>query len=229
MIQNQSDWWNLVNENWSNLSAIMARNLPMAGYEDIDHKILTHPLYIEVDKLKQDHDWETLSRYFQAAWAAAPDESWIHSIPGWGVLCDLCSEIWVFEENDSEDLIPEDVEPEEEPRREKDDFIEIPSKESTGLVQFTQLVWDFMGQNPDLEKLEPRTLNKNLAYQAEGGGDYIKAGAEVFLLHQMQVHGDIDTRGNAKFHCFECGCDLTREQADENGKCPNCVDEVTGR
>jgi hypothetical protein len=28
----------------------------------------------------------------QSAWEAAPDEPWIHKIPGWYVLCDLCTE-----------------------------------------------------------------------------------------------------------------------------------------
>ena len=32
------------------------------------------------------------------AWSDAPDRPWIHSIPGWHVLCDLCSEDYVLYE-----------------------------------------------------------------------------------------------------------------------------------
>ena len=30
------------------------------------------------------------------AWSDAPDRPWIHTIPGWHVLCDLCSEDYVL-------------------------------------------------------------------------------------------------------------------------------------
>ena len=32
-------------------------------------------------------------------WSDAPDRLWIHSIPGWDVLCDLCSEDYVLYED----------------------------------------------------------------------------------------------------------------------------------
>lgn len=32
---------------------------------------------------------------FNSAWAAAPDSGEIHLIPGWHVLCDLCSESYL--------------------------------------------------------------------------------------------------------------------------------------
>lgn len=28
----------------------------------------------------------------QSAWKAAPDEPWIHELPGWYIFCDLCTE-----------------------------------------------------------------------------------------------------------------------------------------
>ena len=32
-------------------------------------------------------------------WSDAPDRPWLHSIPGWDVLCDLCSEDYVLYED----------------------------------------------------------------------------------------------------------------------------------
>ena len=34
------------------------------------------------------------------AWADAPDKPWIHFIPGWHALCDLCSEDYVLDETE---------------------------------------------------------------------------------------------------------------------------------
>lgn len=36
-----------------------------------------------------------LIELFNSAWAAAPDSGEIHLIPGWHVLCDLCSESYL--------------------------------------------------------------------------------------------------------------------------------------
>ena len=36
-----------------------------------------------------------LIELFNSAWAAAPDSGEIHLIPGWNVLCDLCSESYL--------------------------------------------------------------------------------------------------------------------------------------
>lgn len=35
---------------------------------------------------------EDLGAILQRAWDNAPDKPWIHEIPSWGVLCDLCSD-----------------------------------------------------------------------------------------------------------------------------------------
>jgi hypothetical protein len=33
-----------------------------------------------------------LIEFFHLAWYHAPDVGYIHAIPGWPILCDLCSE-----------------------------------------------------------------------------------------------------------------------------------------
>ena len=40
----------------------------------------------------------SIASIFHQAWADAPDKPWIHSIPGWHVLCDLCIEDYVLDE-----------------------------------------------------------------------------------------------------------------------------------
>ena len=40
----------------------------------------------------------SIASIFHQAWADAPDKPWIHFIPGWYVLCDLCSEDYVLDE-----------------------------------------------------------------------------------------------------------------------------------
>ena len=41
----------------------------------------------------------SIAPIFHQAWADAPDMPWIHAIPGWHVLCDLCSEDYVLYED----------------------------------------------------------------------------------------------------------------------------------
>lgn len=98
-INTSQDWWNAVNAHWPKLRDILYRFLPMNGFETKDGLILTYPLGKYVEELKEKRDTK-LEGYFQSAWAAAPDKDWIREIPGWFLLCDLCSENYVlFEEN----------------------------------------------------------------------------------------------------------------------------------
>ncbi len=90
-IDSYEDWWSAVDKNWKQLRLILVRFIPMNGNEGFAGQILPHPLWIEVENLKEAGN-EDLARYFHAAYAAAPDSPEIHRIPGWGLLCDLCSE-----------------------------------------------------------------------------------------------------------------------------------------
>jgi len=96
--KSREEWWKLVDDNWVDLLEILGRFLPMSGNEDIDQKILVNPLYLEIEKIKTNKD-SKLARYFQAAWFAAPDVSSLHGIPGWLLLCDLCSEDYLVNED----------------------------------------------------------------------------------------------------------------------------------
>lgn len=40
------------------------------------------------------------ARYMQRIWETMPDDPSIHNLPRWYLLCDLCSEAWVFEEEE---------------------------------------------------------------------------------------------------------------------------------
>lgn len=52
------------------------------------------------EQLKRDWDHRPLINVLNKAWALAPDAPWIHEMPGWDILCDLCSEGWVFDLED---------------------------------------------------------------------------------------------------------------------------------
>ena len=89
------EWWTNVKTYWADLFEIFWIYLPMDEYGDRDGNVLVNSLAEHVTRLKEEQDPE-LARYFSAAWAAAPDNRSIHSIPSWGVLCDLCSESGVL-------------------------------------------------------------------------------------------------------------------------------------
>ena len=104
MINNKSDWWDTVNKYWFQLREILGMYLPMDANKDLRGTILQKSLFYHVENLKECKDIE-LARYFHAAWGAAPDSPSIHFVPGWGKLCDLCSEDYVL----YEDLIEEEL------------------------------------------------------------------------------------------------------------------------
>jgi hypothetical protein len=106
-IRTQGDWWAAVDSHWSNILDIFDRcGAPMSrgpeglwwsdgiGLEPVIHE-KTMIRTLEDAKAEKDH--ETLHSFFEKAWMAAPDSSYIHGWPSWGMLCDLCSEYWVFQ------------------------------------------------------------------------------------------------------------------------------------
>lgn len=95
--KSKEEWWKLVDDNWIDLLTILHKFLPMDGHEDIDKKIIIEPLSLKIEKIKTKQDPD-LARYFQAAWFAAPDVSSLHDIPGWLLMCDLCSEDYLVNE-----------------------------------------------------------------------------------------------------------------------------------
>lgn len=88
-INDLSDWWSNVDEHWDDLTNIIRMFCPISSFG-----------LAALAELKIQRD-PGLWWYFQQAWMNAPDDRSIHSIPSWYVLCDLCSENWVFDYKDA--------------------------------------------------------------------------------------------------------------------------------
>jgi len=100
----KDEWWILVDQNWPDLLGILNRFIGMTDNEDINGNITECQRSEEIARMKQKRD-SRLVRYFNGAWLNAPDIPEIHEIPGWSLLCDLCSEEYVLykkEENYNE-------------------------------------------------------------------------------------------------------------------------------
>ena len=82
---NKNEYWQIVDANWADLYNILATYLPK---EELS----------KADNLRLNKDRELVD-LFDDAWFAAPDHKSIHDIPGWHVLCNLCSEAHVLYED----------------------------------------------------------------------------------------------------------------------------------
>jgi hypothetical protein len=100
-------WWANVDAEWDNLLNLISDRLNVLANATIDCTTDT-PLVLrniiqDLIWCKQNRDHKRLHRYLFATWQMNPDKPWIHDQPGWGTLCDLLSEDWVFQ--------PEEVQP----------------------------------------------------------------------------------------------------------------------
>ena len=91
---NKEEYWNVVDKYWSYLLDIVLR----FGPEYIIYNEETKKLADVITSLKETHSTE-LVEYFNKTWASAPDTGYIHAIPAWHILCDLCSESIVLYED----------------------------------------------------------------------------------------------------------------------------------
>ena len=106
-IKTPADWWEALDAEWDDLVAIVAHKI------DLSHAAYMPPgkdearggtptgrtISAELDYLRTNRTAKAawaLGRYFNAAWGMASD-AYAWSVPGWGTLCDLCSEEWVFQ------------------------------------------------------------------------------------------------------------------------------------
>jgi hypothetical protein len=71
-------WWGLVDGNWDDLFVLLERFVPQLDRYG-------------TQKLKATRD-PGLAKLFHDAWWKAPDQEWIRALPGWFVLCDLCTD-----------------------------------------------------------------------------------------------------------------------------------------
>jgi hypothetical protein len=84
MIKDPMSWWKLLDDSFFFIEKIIAR------FTDRHH---------EAVYAKDGRDHEKLVEIMNEAWWKASDTNKILDIPGWGILCDLCSEFWVFEDH----------------------------------------------------------------------------------------------------------------------------------
>lgn len=109
IIKDKDTWWKVLDSNWTHIIYTIPSelNYDLSGLASDtlqrDGKLLDGKTTFLGDllKSKENRNYERLLTYLNAFWAAAPDQPYIHSIPGWGALCDLCSENWVFYEEES--------------------------------------------------------------------------------------------------------------------------------
>jgi hypothetical protein len=100
----KEEWWQMLDENWPDLLDILYRWIGMDDRENVDGKITNEARAVEIERMRKEHN-PAIVRYLSAAWCNAPDVMGLHSIPGWNMLCDLCSE---------EYLLHDEREPEQE-------------------------------------------------------------------------------------------------------------------
>lgn len=88
------EWWDVLKAWWPEIVAIWYEYVPDIP---LDPDVLLH-------MRRTRH--EILEAWCHRAWSNAPDNGVIHAHPGWGVLCDLCSEAGVLVDDDTFERIP---------------------------------------------------------------------------------------------------------------------------
>lgn len=99
--ETSEEWWALVDYWWDELLGIIAHHIQITspaydppGQSLEQGGVLTGRTVLEeLGHLRSTRDRKRLPRYFHASWALA-SEAYAWSVPGWSVLCDLCSEEW---------------------------------------------------------------------------------------------------------------------------------------
>lgn len=105
VINNQEDWWFHFNEHLDNITDIV-----------ITYAVPVGQIQEAADKLKdyaEKQEWDfNLDKLLQDAWYYAPEHG-CRDLPSWFVLCDLCSEHWVFTDEMTEEELLEALKDEE--------------------------------------------------------------------------------------------------------------------
>lgn len=78
---NGKEWFFLLEHNWTNLRRIMEAQLKQ---EEMDKAL----------QAKEDGDNSAVWTALQVTWGRLPDKPWVHQIPGFDALCDLCSDFY---------------------------------------------------------------------------------------------------------------------------------------
>lgn len=85
--QTAQQWWDILKDWWDEITAIWYKFIPDTPSPEI----------LLAARKRRD---PALVRFCHVAWMNAPDNGTIHAIPGWEVLCDLCSECHVLYDED---------------------------------------------------------------------------------------------------------------------------------
>lgn len=86
-IRTKDDWWKLFDQIKGDFETLFSN----AGVPE---------LLPQLNEAAQSRDGKKAQELLNKCWFAAPDSPVIHSWPNWGNLCDLCSEAWVFYEDE---------------------------------------------------------------------------------------------------------------------------------
>jgi len=116
MIETKSDWWNEVESNKEDLLSLVANYHPYyrnrysypitakaaeAACElfrkDIQEQTTIPPCYSFEEYIKTKN--VSMVDLLNDTWFGMPESMDVRDNPGFGILCDLCSESWVLEEN----------------------------------------------------------------------------------------------------------------------------------
>lgn len=102
-INNKEDWWDGLDLRWEYILEIIAHHIDLSheAYEipgDDTSASTGRRVIEELEYLRKNRD-SKLHRYLNASWCMASD-AYAYSVPYWGDFCDLCSEDWVFEEDE---------------------------------------------------------------------------------------------------------------------------------
>ena len=115
MIETPEDWWNELHENLEDLTSLVSSYHPGPTYSPSSSLEITAPaaelvrqeclvgleesdLVGNFTKAVESKDHKALLRILNSTWFGVPESTGAWSLRGFGVLCDLCSEGWVFYE-----------------------------------------------------------------------------------------------------------------------------------
>ena len=91
--ETKKQWWWLLSKHLSDI-----RHIPLRFSYVFDGPKACEKFLGEFDRAIDSEDGHAVCRVLNEIWAMAPDRESTRSIPGWNVLCDLCSEEWSLDE-----------------------------------------------------------------------------------------------------------------------------------
>jgi hypothetical protein len=105
VINSKEDWWNALDKSWDQLMWMADDLLELSDPAhdtpgDSSSALTGRTVFQEMVHLKNTQDYKIV-RYLNAIWGQASDEYARANKPGWGTLCNLCSEDGVLYDEES--------------------------------------------------------------------------------------------------------------------------------